>query len=135
MKCYLAGPMTGIPNFNFPAFMAAAAALRHLGHGVHNPAEHDLEMGLDPATGRIYTLDGSTTAFDATEAFRWDFEAILECGVVVFLPGWKKSVGSRAEFTVAKHIGAKMFEYAVAQDGAVILTPFDAEIVSTILPS
>lgn len=38
-KVYIAGPMTGISEFNFPAFHAAAAAWRELGWNVVNPAE------------------------------------------------------------------------------------------------
>ena len=36
---YIAGPMRGYPDHNFPAFRAAAAALRRAGYGVVNPAE------------------------------------------------------------------------------------------------
>ena len=36
---YLSGPMTGLPDFNRPAFHAAAAALRAQGYVVINPAE------------------------------------------------------------------------------------------------
>jgi Domain of unknown function (DUF4406) len=32
IKVYLAGPMTGVPEFNFPAFHAAAAKLREEGY-------------------------------------------------------------------------------------------------------
>ena len=43
MKWYLAGPMSGIPQSNFPAFDAAAKHLRDLGHDIVSPAELDDE--------------------------------------------------------------------------------------------
>ena len=47
MKLYLAGPMRGMPFFNFPAFKDAAAQLRAKGHYVFNPAERDEEIHGD----------------------------------------------------------------------------------------
>jgi hypothetical protein len=38
-RVYLSGPMTGIPEFNFPAFNAEASRLRALGFDVVNPVD------------------------------------------------------------------------------------------------
>lgn len=38
-RIYLSGPMTGLPELNFPAFAAMTANLRADGHTVTNPAE------------------------------------------------------------------------------------------------
>lgn len=61
MKLYLGGPMTGYPEFNFPAFHAAAAVLRADGHEVWSPAEFDLTEGFDPRRGMTAGLDRSST--------------------------------------------------------------------------
>ncbi len=37
---YIAGPMTGLPGWNYSAFNAAAKTLRDIGIKVENPAEH-----------------------------------------------------------------------------------------------
>ena len=39
MRCYIAGPMSGLPGLNFPAFHAEAKKYRDLGHDVVNPAD------------------------------------------------------------------------------------------------
>ena len=39
-RVYVAGPMSGMPGHNFPAFNAAADSLRAQGWHVENPAEH-----------------------------------------------------------------------------------------------
>ena len=39
-RIYLAGPMSGLPELNYPAFHAKAAELRAAGHHVENPAEN-----------------------------------------------------------------------------------------------
>lgn len=38
MKVYISGPMTGLPEFNYPAFFAAAEALEARGYETINPA-------------------------------------------------------------------------------------------------
>jgi hypothetical protein len=41
MLIYVAGPMTGLPDFNYPAFRAAAAELREAGFDVEDPSTNE----------------------------------------------------------------------------------------------
>lgn len=108
MRLYLAGPMTGLPAFNFPAFDKAAAKLRGLGHEVCNPAEHDREMHGDKieasATGD--PADASAVGFSLRDALAFDLDWIARNaeGVAV-LDGWEASKGARAEVALAHALG------------------------------
>lgn len=102
---YLAGPMRGYPLFNFPAFMQAAMKLRAAGYTVANPAERDIAAGFDPSK----SLEENN--FSMREAFLYDFGAITKADAVVFLPGWRKSSGSKAERLVAFHCEVPCYEY------------------------
>ena len=42
MKLYIAGQMNGLPDYNFPAFHAAAAHLRGMGHEVYDYAHFEI---------------------------------------------------------------------------------------------
>lgn len=102
MKVYLAGPMTGLPQFNFPAFDAAEAKLRLLGHDVFNPAQMDRDLGFDPASSSV------TNEF-LRDALRRDLSAICESDAIAMLSGWEKSGGARIEWMLAVHLGLKIF--------------------------
>lgn len=79
---YLSGPMTGKPDFNYPAFNAAAAQLRGKGYTVENPAEN----GEQP----------NWTAY-----MRVAIAQMMRCDQVVMLPGWQHSRGATIERTIA----------------------------------
>ena len=67
MKVYLAGPMRGIPEFNFPAFHEGARRLREAGHEVFNPAERDNDRhGVDISANNH---DGDEDKAAATHGF------------------------------------------------------------------
>lgn len=104
MKIYLAGPMTGIPHFNYPAFNAAAAALRAEGHTVFNPAEYDIEtFGKDISnpTGDAEQA-ASDHGFDRRSALKADLAWICDnAEAIALLPGWEASSGARAEYALA----------------------------------
>lgn len=117
MKIYVAGPMRGIPEFNFPAFHAAAAKLRAAGHHVFNPAERDIEHhGVDISKGNV-TGDEAVAAeqhgFNLREALRDDLEFIcLHADAIALLPGWHASRGAAAELATAVALGLRVIHLA-----------------------
>lgn len=109
---YLAGPMRGLPEFNFPTFFKAAKHLRSLGWEVINPAEHDVDMGFDPAGKAGTTAELEYAEFDLKGAALWDLNRIInDADGIVLLPGWKRSGGAKAEYAVAKWMKLPVYEY------------------------
>jgi hypothetical protein len=98
---YLAGPMRGIPEYNFPAFLRAAALLREQGWTIHSPAERDIEEGFDPKTDEAKSLD---------YYMQHDLAAVCSHDAVILLGGWEDSQGARLEAMVADEVGHPVFE-------------------------
>jgi hypothetical protein len=128
-RVYLAGPMRGIPEFNFPAFDEAAARGRAMGLEIISPAELDRAHGLNE-TGHDGKVDDNglsavcTHEFMASAAWR-DFKAIVGrdpsdrtlrteqnrgCDFVALLPGWENSRGARAEKAIAEWVGIMVLD-------------------------
>lgn len=98
MKVYLSGPMTGYPEFNFPAFNAATHVLRLDGFEVINPAE---------------SFEGRTD-LPLDDYIRVDLEAIMGLpsdGGLILLDGWRGSKGARAEVALARWRGLFIWTY------------------------
>jgi hypothetical protein len=98
-KVYIAGPMTGLPEMNRPAFSAAAAYLEDLGAKVMNPA---------------ILPDG----WEHHQYMRIAIPMMMECEVVAFLPGWQDSKGAQVEFTRSR-------AFAMVQVALDLGTPVD----------
>ena len=96
-RIYIAGPMTGIENFNFPAFNTQADSLRTLGYHVENPADHGV-------------VDGAEWA----DYLRYDLSRLATCEAIFLLPGWEKSSGARLEVHVGKALGITFIHHADA---------------------
>ena len=95
-RVYISGPMTGIKDFNAPAFNEAAEALRLLDYAVCSPTETSDFLGHE---------------LSHQEYLRFDFERVLEADFLVALDGWFDSKGARAEILMAIRIGTKVWEW------------------------
>lgn len=122
MRCYVAGPMTNLPKFNFDTFDEVTAVLRDGGWTVDNPHEHDKEVypTIDDAeatkTGDVVAL-GAEIGFTLAGALSWDLARIIEGDAIVMLPGWEKSTGARYERVVAEATGKQVYIARSFYDG------------------
>lgn len=85
MKIYIAGPMSNLPEYNLPAFAAAAEQLLAAGHDPVNPGHRGV---IDGYTWRDYMRDG--------------LSLLLTCEAVALLAGWEASKGAQLEVRVAE---------------------------------
>lgn len=110
-RVYVAGPMTNLPEFNFPAFDSLAAFMRKHGWEVFNPAERDRQLYDDTAAGfdvGDVQAWAASTGFDLGNAMRFDLGTITTCSDIVMLPGWEKSSGAGKEKAVAEACGVEV---------------------------
>lgn len=104
-RLYLSGPMTGIPEFNFPAFHRAAASLRASGYEVINPAELDA-ADTGPMTWEQY--------------LRRDIGHLITCDGIALLPDYENSRGACLELSIAKQLGMEVMHLGKpATDGGI----------------
>ena len=89
---YIAGPMAGLPELNFPAFYQAEKKLMKDGWRVVNPARFD-------AVFNVYNEGIEGRMLDAVcEAER---AAIPYLDAIYLLKGWENSKGATRELKVA----------------------------------
>ncbi len=90
MKVYIAGPMTGLPEFNYPAFNDAEEQLRAIGHEPINPARR----GVDPDWTWV-------------DYMRHAIRDVTKADGIHLLEGWESSRGARLEATIADALGLR----------------------------
>lgn len=125
-KCYVSGPMTGLPYFNFPAFEAATNVLREAGWFVYSPHENDLEKGLKPDPLGKTISNGMTYK----ELMKTDLWQVCDCDAVIVLPGWEHSKGAKLEALVAHEVGVPVYTYLeqakIEQEGSTLAHEFSS---------
>ena len=106
-SAYLAGPMRGILEYNFPEFRRQTAWLRGEGWQVFSPAERDEN---DPDIDHTEDVAGWTGSRGLDYFMAHDLKAVCEMDAVICLPGWEESQGARLETVTAVEIGHPVFE-------------------------
>ncbi len=86
---YIAGPMSGLPELNYPAFHAAGDELRNHNINSRNPAR-----SAPPN-------DAPTWA----DWMRLALRQLIDCRSVLLLPGWRESRGAIIEARLALDLG------------------------------
>jgi hypothetical protein len=93
-RIYIAGPMTGLPDFNYPAFYAAATRIRWARWEPVNPAE----------------IFGVSTDLPREAYIRADLKALAGCDAVAMLSGWQESRGARLEYLLARELSMPVMD-------------------------
>ncbi len=105
-RLYLAGPMSGYAEHNYPEFNSVAALLRADGYEVFNPAEN---------------VDGGVRR-PRSFYMRRDIPALMDCDAIVVLPNWQQSRGACLEMWIAIDLDIPIFNCRM-RDGSVCLEP------------
>jgi hypothetical protein len=96
--------MRGFPKWNFPTFDRNAQFLADSGWDPVSPADLDRKMGFDEND------DGALFGeAEFHEAMLRDYEALLRCSAIAFIPGWEKSTGAALERSFAGRLKLDMY--------------------------
>ena len=90
-RVYIAGPMTGLPEFNYPAFNAAERLLSERGYDAVSPAR---PYAVEPTSYKGYMVRG--------------LGDVASCDGVALLSGWQHSRGALLELHVAFELRLKV---------------------------
>ena len=90
-KIYISGPMTGIPEFNYPEFERVKNLI-----GERAISPHCIHKNETDLSWRGY--------------MKRNIKALLECDEIVMLEGWENSKGAKLERLIAESLEFKIYE-------------------------
>jgi Domain of unknown function (DUF4406) len=99
-RIYIAGPIRGIPELNFPEFYRIEALWHARGWDVVNPAQMDKEHGFVPTKKQLRFEDLSIE-----QAMQRDLPAVASCDAIALMNGWERSQGANIELKHAIELG------------------------------
>ena len=134
---YLAGPMSGIDQLNFPAFYRAAERLRGKGLHIINPAELD---DIDDVEFALQSNGEEPMPRSWGEYLARDVELIAnEAAAIIVLPGWEYSKGARLECFVGLSCDMPVYLYndadPVELDKRSVLAVLSQKLGDTLTPA
>ncbi len=92
-RIYIAGPMSGHDDYNFPAFHAAEDELRARGFDPQNPAKNF----------------GGRTDLPYEFYIRGAIDMVSACDAIYLLDGWRGSKGAEMEAAIARCLGLEFY--------------------------
>jgi hypothetical protein len=101
VRLYVSGPMSGLPEFNYPAFHAAKARLEAAGYTVLSPADLPIQ-----------------TDWDWIDYILIDIDSVFHSQGVATLEGCDASRGSRIECRIAQRLGLPIKSVAEWEEAA-----------------
>lgn len=113
MRLYLAGPMTGLPDNNYPTFNRYADLLREKGHDVFNPAE----------------AHGGDQTLELWEYYAADLPEVARADALAVLPGWQQSTGAMVEVLVATKLGKPVYEAVLLASNDTAYSDYERALV------
>ena len=107
-SCYIAGPMRGLPQLNFPLFIEAEKKLKNRGWITFNPATI-FDLNEDNRDQRRFVRRFTHIIINE----------LRDGDAIIMLPGWENSDGARAERRVGIWCGLHILtiEEALASSG------------------
>lgn len=113
-KLYVAGPMTGKEDWNFPLFFAVSDALRAMGYEPNNPAEND---GPDVVTAVAHANEMHRRGTHSwADYMKRDVIRLVSCDGLVVLPGWQSSRGAKLEVGLARDLEMPVWRWTFSTD-------------------
>lgn len=108
---YVAGPMRGYENYNYPAFDYRAGKLKEMDWTVINPAELDRNEGKPMNDPMAFSPDTNYEDHEfMRRALRRDMDALCDdCTAIYMMADWENSRGAKAEWHLAKALGLDIF--------------------------
>jgi hypothetical protein len=105
VRYYLAGPMTGLPKYNFMSFEIACQKLRKAGFNIVSP--HEIEHGETEETRGNLPYE---------TYLRAGLKMLLDCEGLILMTGWETSGGCMRELYVAHAVGMQILFYNPVTD-------------------